>query len=190
MNNNVRMEVTCECGAQFIHYFTEAMAYKWECHYCGHSHEIKNQGTDHWRSHNPWSHDHYNLTNQINISRVNPQLADELIAAVGADDRINPQLSLNLDNGAKIEFGGYDCFKYHGADEFRPTGKCDWTTIQGEITAFDKLVDRVGEEIWQCEDDEWQVHVPDNLAKSLTPDTAPELERRLTLALRILKEGK
>jgi hypothetical protein len=39
-------------------------------------------------------------------------------------------------------------------------------------------------------DPKWGIVIPTSIADQLTPDTAPELERRLTLALRILKEGK
>lgn len=59
--------------------------------------------------------------------------------------------------------------------------------------AFSMLTNRVDSEdleVFSSFWDGWQIWVPKALAESLTPDTAPELERRLTLALRMLKEGK
>jgi hypothetical protein len=82
------------------------------------------------------------------------------------------------------------------AEEFRRRMKWD---RDYSYPLFNKIATRLGESLGygfiglpgdQITMNGWAIRVPREVAESLTTDTAPELERRLTLALRILKEGK
>ncbi len=81
--------------------------------------------------------------------------------------------------------------KYMGRtyDHVLIDGHCDMEILNEGFDTFDKLVERVGEEVWACEGDEWQIHVPDSVSEKLTPDSAPRLEAALREALALLKKA-
>ncbi len=263
-----------------------------------------------WRDRNPWSPDHYNLTNQMHVAKEYPELADELKRHAEIDDRVDAMLA-NV-RAAKQTFMGIPVkvddtvrqneIRYHspwapcqaGCGQPTVEGTCpdcqpgavktkrherrleaqksvgQQGTVAWDVEAygngkyerlagypidsksptkltpeafvdavnkayesfdglrydevhideaksfgiglldrlhssqrkvnkpsesFEKLVDRIDMEDCHVDTDEdgcedWDIWVPCSIACNLTPDTAPELERRLTLALRILKEGK
>lgn len=102
-----------------------------------------------------------------------------------------PNEYTNFCAGAKIEFGNAEQEpKYIGRWDITQSAEDDT-----DFTSIEKVCDRVGEGVYYLDEedytyDHWAIEIPAHISENLTPDKAPELERRLTLALRMLKEGK